>query len=151
MFISEIDVNYESHLLHIGDRVLQINNISLEQMSFEDIKNAFENYVDQAIKLYVEHNPNHIKKLTKSLPKSNLDINLNGVLNHIKFENNNTQIVIDLDNDVSTTKDKTNFDFKHNDESNLNYTERPKSLCQNDSTNTIDENDRDSKSSGKNY
>lgn len=52
--ISEIDVNYDLDLLHIGDRVLEMNGVTIKGKSVKEIESLIEKFRDQVIRLTVE-------------------------------------------------------------------------------------------------
>lgn len=54
--ISEIDVNYDLDFLHIGDKILEVNGVSIKDKSLKDIEKLIEKCRDEVIHLTVEHN-----------------------------------------------------------------------------------------------
>lgn len=52
--ISEIDVNYDLDLFHIGDRILQLNGVAIKDKSPYEIKRLIDDSRDQVICLTVE-------------------------------------------------------------------------------------------------
>ncbi|XP_075679490.1 LIM domain kinase 1 isoform X2 [Dermatophagoides pteronyssinus] len=151
--ISEIDVNYDdNHLFHIADRILKINDSFLgDSTTLEDIKNLFDLYCNQIIQLYVEHNPNHDKKIRNSLAEEKTPspsrLEYNSVTDQTTTNTNNTTNgVIDFDDNnqskrvvnLSTTTNNNhhhvmsfnqNNDNDNNKSTNYMTSDRPKSLC----------------------
>lgn len=83
--ISEIDVNYDLDLLHIGDRILELNGVSIKDKSLKEIEHLIEKSRDQVICLTIEHN--HASQARHSTLNSSSSLAYNS--DSVKLPSNN--------------------------------------------------------------